>query len=181
MQPFFPSGANLYVVLGVFAFLLILFDLTLVRWLRLSSSSWKIVDYIWLGFRTLGLFGAAAQVRTLAATNQISMFQERAAVGLSTLRGLATLLESRPGPVCRTFTRSQYSAPQEEMERVQREYNQACEWFEHLGSAIPRELPIPPKLISTASLPSRPDASIGELKDIIDGFYRQPGLSLSET
>jgi hypothetical protein len=165
VQPFFPSGANLYVVFGVFAFLLILFDLTLVRWARLSSSSWKIVDYIWLGFAALGLFSAAAQVRALAATNQISMFQQRAAVGSSHLRGLVTLLESRPGPLCRTFPRS--------LEGVQQEYDQACEWFDHLGSAILRELPMPPKPISAASLPSRPDASIDDLNVIIDGFYRQ--------
>jgi len=36
MQPFFPSGANLYVVLGVFAFFLIFFDL-------ISSSLAQIV------------------------------------------------------------------------------------------------------------------------------------------
>jgi len=59
------------------------------------------------------------------------------------------------------------------MERVQREYNQACDWFGNLGSTIPRELPMPPKVISAASLPSRPNTSMGDLKDMIDGFYRQ--------
>jgi hypothetical protein len=173
MQPFFPGGANLYVVFGVFAFFLVLFDLTLVRWFKLSSSWWKIVDYIWLGFAALGLFSTAAQVRKLAATDQINMFQQRAAVGLSALRDVATILKARPGPVCRTFIRSQNSPPQEEMERAQQAYNQACEWFERLGSIIPREVPMPPKLISADSLPSRPDDSIGDLKAIIDSFYDQ--------
>jgi hypothetical protein len=170
MQPFFPTGANLYVVLGVFVLLLIIFDLVLVRYFKLSSISWKRVDYIWLGFAALGLIAAAAQVRELVATDQIDMFQQRANAGLSRLRGSATLLGSDSGPVCRTFVRSQYSPPQEEFDRIQQEYNRVCGWFKQIGSAIPRELPIPPKL---TTLPSGPDASINDLKNIIDSFYQQ--------
>jgi hypothetical protein len=164
-----PRRSKFVCGLAAFALFLIVFHLTLVRGLGLSAFSWKIVDYIWLGFAALGLFSAAAQVRTLAATSQIDMFQQRAANGLSILRYVI-----RPGPgVCRTFTRAPNSPPQEEFERVQREYNQACEWLDHLGSIIPREVPTPPKLISAASLPGRPDASIGDLKNMIDGVYEQ--------
>jgi hypothetical protein len=192
VEPFFPSGSNLYVVFGVFAFLLVVFHWVLVRWLRLSSADWKIVDYVWLGFAALGLFSAAGQVRTLAATAQLSMLRDRTAYQSSDLQRLITSLQKRNGNVCgRTFIPSEGSPPPEKLNIAEREYNLTCEWVDKLasaipprelptcecvskpGSGIPGELPKTPQIISPDSLPRRPGVSSGDLKQTIDGFYRQ--------
>lgn len=171
MEPFFPIGASLYWVFGAFGVFLIIFHLILVP--RLKVQAWKVVEYIWLGFAALGLFGAVEQVREIAARDQISMFQQRATVALSTLRSLVTIYQSNPGPVCRTFTRSEYSPPQEEFEKIQREYNEACAWFKQVVSTIPAEVPMPPRLIEWASVLQGANFSLGDLKDIIRGIHQQ--------
>ena len=64
-----PFTASTWTILLIFVVLLIVFDLILVRWLKLGNFAWKIVDYIWLGVGALGLIGAASQSRQITATN----------------------------------------------------------------------------------------------------------------
>lgn len=58
---------------------------------------------------------------------------------------------------------------------MQKEYNQACDWIKRVASRIPAQVATPASPIQPNALPPRPDASTGDLKDIIDGFYRQLG------
>src|SRR5262249_35604179 len=126
---FIPAGAQLSLVLGVFVFLLVAFDLIFVRWLKLGKIAWKLVDYVWLGFAALGLIGSVAQVRTLAASAERGLYEDRAAFAFNIAKSLADADAARPGAICRTFVRSEYSPPPDEFERIQREYDVACQWI----------------------------------------------------
>ena len=54
---------------GVYVFLgaLVLFDLVLVRWLKVNAITWKKIDYVWLSFAGLGFFPAVTKIRDVAA------------------------------------------------------------------------------------------------------------------
>lgn len=47
-DPWMPPTTHLAVVLSAFGFALVIFDLVLVRWLKLGKVAWKRVDYLWL-------------------------------------------------------------------------------------------------------------------------------------
>jgi hypothetical protein len=173
LEPQFPLGANLPAVFLAFAIFLVAFDIILVRWLKLSKVTWKKVDYVWLGFASLGIFSAVSQVRVMTANAQADMFREGAVLAFSSLRYLADSNASDPGAICRTFVRSEYSPPPGEFDSTQREYNQACEWAKHVARTIPAKVPTPAKPISQGLLPARPSASAGDLKEMIDGLYFQ--------
>lgn len=174
LEPHFPLGANLVAVFIVFVVLLVALDIILVRWLKLGKTAWKRVEYIWLGFATLGVFGAVAQVREITANAQLAIFQDRATSAFQSFRSLVDSYASEPGTVCRTFIRSEYSPPPDEFDRTQSEYKQACEWVKLVAQTIPSQLPTPAKSFSPSSLPARPpDSSSADLKDIIDGLYSQ--------
>jgi hypothetical protein len=130
MQPdtHFPPFTNpLYVVL-TFICALLLFHLILVVWLRLGKLSWKIIDYIWLGFAALGLIGAEGQTKRLIAGSMSTIAEERVIGNYYPFRMLVDDY-SQEGAVCRTFVRSEYSPPPEEFERAQRDYDTVCRWF----------------------------------------------------
>ena len=173
MQSFLPASANLYVVLSVFIFFLVIFHLILVRWIKLSSKAWKKVDYVWLGFAALGLFAAVEQVRVLYATNQIDMFQDRATSSLNFTKDIVRQLASTPGAVCRTFVRSEVSPPQQEFERLQQEYNQVCDWLQGLEQKLPSEVSTPPISINPDVFSPLPNLSDSVLKQTIDIFFKQ--------
>lgn len=174
-EPWFPLSADIRVVLVVFAFLLLAFDLILVRWCKLNKVAWKRVEYVWLGFAALGLFGAVSQVRVSVAHSQKSMFEERTLRSFEAVRHLTGLLSSNPGVLCRTFIRSEFSPPSAEFDKVQNEYNQACQWIKDISSQLPKQMESPPTIIQSTSLKSPPKASSADLNDIIDGVYRQLG------
>jgi hypothetical protein len=155
--------------------LLLLFDLVLVRWLNLGKKGWKRVDYIWLGFTALGFFGAVSQARIYAAGAQVSQYQGRAAASLTALHDLVNMLAAKPGAVCRTFIRSEYSPPADEFAQVQREYNEACQWIGKVATNLPTQIQAPAKPISREFLGSSPSVTTGDLRDIIEGVYRQLG------
>jgi hypothetical protein len=174
MQPFMPLTASLTAVLGVFAGLLVALDLLLVRWLRLGKVSWKRMDYIWLGFGALGLLGAVAQVRMESASAQLDMYEKRAIVAFDSVKSLVEVYASNPGPICRTFVRSEFSPPPDEFQRIQNEYNTACEWVKQVSEALKTHATSPPRPIDRASpLPPRPQVSDGALKGMFRGLDRQ--------
>jgi len=170
---FMPLSARPAVVLGVFAVLLVLFDVLLVRWLKLGKVAWKRVDYIWLGFGALGLLGAVAQVRMASAAAQIEMHESRVAVALNSVKSLIELYAKTPGAICRTFVRSEYSPPPEEFQRSQNEYNTACAWAKQMADTLAMRASSPPEPIDRASLPSRPVVADGALRDMFRGLDRQ--------
>ncbi|HZF12202.1 MAG TPA: hypothetical protein VFE33_25730 [Thermoanaerobaculia bacterium] len=175
LQPWFPPMAKLGTILLLFAVLLVAFDLVLVRWLKLGKQAWKRVDYLWLSFAALGLLGAVSQARIYAAGSQLSQYHARAAMRYEDFRQLVIMLAAKPGAVCRTFTPSEHSPVTDTFLRVQREYDQACYWVSDLAGRLPAQPSDPAAPMSPNSLGARPQATIGDLKDIIDGVYRQLG------
>ena len=170
---FMPLSASPRVVLGVFAALLIGFDILLVRCLKLGKVAWKRVDYIWLGVGALGLIGAVGQVRMASASAQLTMQESRAAAALNLVKGLAELYAKDPGAICRTFVRSEYSPPPEEFQRAQNEYDAACAWAKQMTDNLAKRASSPPEPIDRASLPSRPVVSDGGLRDMFRGLDNQ--------
>lgn len=173
LEPWSPLGGRLGVVLGSFVLLTIILHVVFVYWRPQSKRWWKCVDYVWLGFATLGIIGAVAEVRKSAATSQLGIYQDLASHALSDVHKHAEFLSQSPGAVCRTFTRSEYSPPAAEFQRIQQEYNEVCNWARKTVSSLPREASTPPSILDTGSLPQRPAITEPALVDMTDYFYHQ--------
>jgi hypothetical protein len=172
ISDFLPAGANLVSTLVTFVVLLIVFDLILVRWWKLGRAAWKRTEYISLAFAAVGLFGAVSQVRTSIATSYVSIFYARSQVSLNTLRGLVTVLTSKPGQICRQFVRSKDSPPADEFERTQKEYDEACAWIKDVAGRIPIQVPAI-GTVEAIKLTNRPNTTSFTLKSILDDFDSQ--------
>jgi hypothetical protein len=135
-----PTVVTLQFIVPFFIVLLFVFDIVLVRCLKLKKTTWKRVDYIWLGFAALGLVGAAAQARQVVATNMSPRAEahKRAWFGDVTRK---LDLYSTSSIVCRRFIRAPLSPPPDEFERAQKEYDTACEWFRSVKATAPTEVP----------------------------------------
>jgi hypothetical protein len=72
-------------------FLLALFHVLLVWWIKLSNKAWKHVDYIWLGAAALGLLSLAADVRVSTANNWVKLEFSRAVSFFDVTRGQLAL------------------------------------------------------------------------------------------
>lgn len=173
LKPWDPLGGHLGAVFCSFVILTIVLHAIFVFRRPLSKESWKRVDYVWLGFATLGLIGAAAEVRRIAADSQLSQFQSYLPLALQAVRGEADFLTKSPGAICRTFARSEYSPPPAEFQRIEREYGAACDWARKVAARLPREISASPETIEVASLPRRPEFSESAIIQMTDGIYHQ--------
>jgi hypothetical protein len=165
---------NVSTVLTIFVIEILLFHLVLVAWLKLSRRAWKIVDYIWLGFATLGIFGAAGQARQLVANNMTSTLSQQTQASYMLLFSLVGQY-SNEGAVCRTFVRGQYSPPPAEFERTQKDYDSVCQWFRDIQRKLPTAsdkfdegLPY----LDPRSLTPEPSVPERELNDILLSFHK---------
>ena len=172
-EPFMPITANLVVVLVAFVVLLLVFDILLVRWKPLGKVAWKRVDYIWLGFAALGLLGSVAEVRMASASAQVAMYEVRVVAAFRAVQSLVNLDASTPGAICRTFIRSAFSPPPDEFQRVQNEYNVACDWVKSVHAIVAELSPSPPQRLDSTRWPPRPQVSDGALLDMFRGLDRQ--------
>jgi hypothetical protein len=170
-----PAFTNVWVVLSIFAAEVVLFHLLLVFWLKIGKRAWKIVDYVWLGFAALGIFGAAGQARQLVANNMTSTLNQQAQVSYMQLVSFVGQY-SNEGAVCRTFVRSQYSPPPAEFERIQKDYDSVCHWFWDVQRTIPSaadnfyngiESVDPRNLAPEPTVPER------DLNEVLRAFYKQ--------
>ncbi len=173
LRPWDPLGGHLGAVFGFFVAITIVLHAIFVFRRPLSKRSWKRMDYVWLGFAALGLIGAAAEVRRLAANSQLSQFQSYLPLALQAVRGEADFLSKSPGAICRTFARSEYSPPAAEFQRIEHEYRAACDWARKVASSLPREVSARPEVIEVASLPRRPEFSETAIVHMTDGLYRE--------
>jgi len=173
---FLPASAKLGSVIGAFAFFLVVFDLVLVRWLKLGKVAWKRVDYVWLGFAAFGLIGSVAQVRISSASAQLGLFEQRATTAFNDAKSLVDFYATKPGVICRTFVRSEHSAPPDQFQRMQHEYDVACQWITQFAKAIPSRPPNPITRIDQSILPPRPEVTDSALKGKFRGLDRQFGF-----
>lgn len=132
-----PADINKLLVL--FALLLIVMDLILVRWLKLGKIAWKRSEYIWLGVAALGLISVSAEVRSWMAVKETEITKIRAETRFALLRSYAGEREP-PNYICREFIRTAYSPPPEVFEAAQREYDKYCEWNKEFLKKIPEKL-----------------------------------------
>jgi hypothetical protein len=64
------------------------FDLILVRWLKLSDSKWKKIEYIWLGTAALGILTASTQAGRFIGINSSRNTEPVLQAGYSEVRGI---------------------------------------------------------------------------------------------
>ncbi len=164
-----PFTASTWTILLIFVVLLIVFDLILVRWLKLGNFAWKIVDYIWLGVGALGLIGAASQSRQITATNFLPFAVEVKTMTFQSAQQYVSGYRGSP-IICRTFTRTEFSPPPEELDRISKEYATVCTWFEQLYAVFPQTEPTGG--IDPTGFPVPPEVTSRDLQDIIGGFAR---------
>src|SRR5262245_28937921 len=123
----FPWWANPWWMIGALAVSLLLFHCLLVWFRNLTSVGWKRVDYIWVSLAFLGVLGTVAQSREIVASNHRNLAQARAKVRFEWFKDAVAFGHSPA--ICRTFVRSEFSPPEEQMKELQLGYNAQCEWF----------------------------------------------------
>lgn len=111
-----------------------LLHLLLVKLSPLSSIQWKKVDYIWLSFALLGILAAAANNRSAIAGNLVQLAEARNRGSLEWVYRSADFGTS--AAICRSFVRGPASPPQEEFDRIQREFNSQCSWFKSVVASL---------------------------------------------
>ncbi len=168
-NPQLPFFTNTRAVFAIFVLALIVFDLVLIRWWKLRAITWKRVDYFWIGLGALGLMGAVSQARQVLATGLLAYSDEQVAGAYSMVRWhIRTFSEG--GGICRTFVRSQWSPPEEEFNRVQREYDATCEWFKRVRSTIAQTDQPKAEEIAWENLPPLPHITLSDLKESVESF-----------
>lgn len=168
MQIPFPLTTNLWVFLAFFSIALVLFHIVLVfaakLGMTLGKKGWKKADYYWLGFTALGLFGASSQARHQVAKNMLPTAASHASWAQDELTHEIGFYAEDPGILCRKFVRSEHSPPLEQFDRVQRQWDDACQWIKRVAKVIPVKKAAVP--IDVASLPAAPASAE------TDGFIR---------
>jgi hypothetical protein len=158
LQPWIPLTAKPLWLFGILTVLLILFDLVLVRWLKLNKVAWKRVDYIWLSVAAIGLYGTAAEVRRLTAEESLPMRKEIREAAYD--RVIDSVRLSTGGAVCRKFVRTDLSPPN--FDEIVREFDSACKFTTTLAGAIP---PKAPEKLDTTIFKRRPVVTDEGLKE----------------
>jgi hypothetical protein len=138
--PSFLSATTLAII---FASALIIFHWLLVfvwplnkfGWKPLGKYGWKIVDYVWLLSGSIALVATVFQARQVLATSMLPALES---IVSSSVDGAEYYSSPKfyDGLLCRKFERSQFSPPEEEFKRTQKEYNDACAWANQISEHI---------------------------------------------
>jgi hypothetical protein len=131
--PFFTSYGWM---LGLLVVTIMLLHWALVYQWPLGKTAWKRVDYIWVSFAIFGVIGGISESRQMLARGSVVWAETRLAAIWQELRNDVRIM-GQPTGFCRTFNRTEASPPAEEMDRLEREYAQACTWIKDLGFALP--------------------------------------------
>lgn len=119
----------------IFLAWLAVFHLTLVWPRNLSTRGWKFVDYIWVSVALLGLFAAVATTRKTTAEGLIYLAEGRVEAEKGFLRSALNA-----GAVCRTFSRTEFSPPEPEYNRLQKGFEEQCHWFKQANEKLAESL-----------------------------------------
>jgi len=137
--------------------------------LRLKKTGWAVIQYVVIALALLGLMTAISNARQLVAQGLLGISRPHLQFEFRDLRGRVDDYSS-PGIVCRTFVRGEFSPPPEEFNRAQREFDDVCQWFKKISTAIPKELPAGDADIDWQSLSAPPQVSDAQLIDTIHRF-----------
>jgi hypothetical protein len=150
-----PISTDLRWVFAVFAGSLVVFHLVFVWPRNLTKRRWKIIDYIWVGTALLGVIGSAGVGRQ--AISQSLLTTSHALVESFASEVESALRFGTSSAICRRFVRSEYSPPQAEFDRIQREFDAQCAWStsarETQSFSIPKAATL--KLRGSRRLPSK--------------------------
>jgi len=122
-----PLWTSLGWLFMVFGGSLLAFHLMFVWPRNLTKRGWKVVDYFWLGVGLLGVIGSAGVGRQAIAENVLSTARGRVDFFASEVQ--SALRFGTSGAICRRFVRTEFSPPQAEFDRLQREFDAQCAWF----------------------------------------------------
>ena len=172
-----PPTASLRIIILIFVVSVALFHAVLILWKKLDKIGWKYVEYGALLSLALTLFAHVSQLRTKSASSLSETLRQRSAVNFGLTKDTVDFYASKPGPVCVTFVRSEFSPPQAQFEQIQREYDAACDWMGQFaqrlkteGSWLDRREPV------TLNLPEMNDVVLhqmfGSLEQEIGDFDR---------
>jgi hypothetical protein len=153
-------ASNPWRLIIAFVIFLIVFDLVLVRLLRLNKIAWKRIDYIWLIIAALGLLSTATESRRLLAVNEIEVVKFRAA---SEYKFLQSEIRSAKNWICSPFHRTEYSPP--DYDEIVQEFSKACDYYDSLLVNLSSE---PPTNFGRFDLPKniqRPNVKNDSLRD----------------
>lgn len=129
-----PWFTNFGWILAIFVASLACFHLVFIYAHTLGSVAWKRVDYVWLSMALLGMLGAVGSGRELVARNLLDGARARLE---SSWRFMEMDIEFGTSvAVCREFIRSPFSPPPQELEQLQRGFNEQCEWFKRAATAL---------------------------------------------
>lgn len=131
LLPWFVSQS---LFLWVFVTSLAVFHILFLLLFPLSSIGWKKIDYIWLTMSLLGLIGAVGAGRAFIAKNMLEYSKSRIEASFHFMELRAEFGTSNA--ICRKFIQNDYSPPQEEMRRIQKEYDNQCAWFKKVRSKL---------------------------------------------
>jgi hypothetical protein len=126
-----PWWTNAWRMLAILVAALIVFHFLFLRFCRLTKVGWKKVDYYWVSVAFLGIVSAVLQSRENVAKNHRELSLIRAEGAFGWFKD-AIAFGNSPA-ICRKFVRSQFQPPEEELQRVQREYDAQCAWFKQLA------------------------------------------------
>jgi hypothetical protein len=153
-------ASNPRLLLIAFVVFLIVFDLILVRLLKLDKVAWKRIDYVWLVVAALGLLSTATESRRLLAINELGVVKVRAA---SEYTFLQAEIRSAKNWVCSPFHRTEYSPPN--YDEIVQEFSKACNYYDSLLADLSSE---PPTNFGRFDLPKniqRPNVKNDSLSD----------------
>ena len=170
-ETWFPPFADWRYAFGLLALSGAIFHALLIGAFKLGKRGWKIVDYFWLGAASLALYGGAGQARQIVAQARTAAHTAETRIAYEEFRKFVSLY-GRGGIVCRDFVMSEWSPDKEEFERLQREYNLACDWLKQVEDSLPSDPP--DGEMSDRTLPIRPPVS-GDLAHIFREFDKQVG------
>lgn len=125
---------NIWKLLILFALLLVILDVILIRWIKLGKKGWKKTEYIWLGLVALSLISTSAEVRNWLSEQQAQSKKGMAEAQFSLLRNYIGETEP-PIYICRKFTRTEYSP--DNFDEIQVQYDAVCEWNKILLKELP--------------------------------------------
>lgn len=122
-----PFWISLGWLITVFVVSVVAFHLIFIWPRNLTKRGWKIVDYFWLGAALLGVVGSVGVGRQAIAENLLTIAQARVEFFASELE--SALRFGTSGAICRRFVRTEFSPPEAEFDRLQREFDAQCAWF----------------------------------------------------
>lgn len=150
----FPWFTSIGWIFGLFAASLVVLHVVLIRVLKFDKLNWKQVDYVWVSLAMIGIFANVEQLRSTTARNHANIATSRAEASFGLVRESVRFGTS--GGVCRTFVRSEFSPPEPEMAKIQREFDAQCEWFKKLSLAFDQLSPKAVEPIDISKLQSPP-------------------------